>query len=218
MYVFPHTNKCWQRTYPCIYLQTTFISNCREVIVIQNSKNPKRQHFFLFFISVSLWSCLLWIILLLLSPMIQQSIQTVFQQQYRGKNEKWTLMKLLSWMSLSALYWSHSTCCWFWWKEIFSLRLYWYTLNEIMLQEKNWLKQWDSQTLWSQPGFTMLGQSPVPIGTELKCRRTRKIKNHKLPLEDFNILSISVCWYTPLLNWINLLLFSFSRVLNETLN
>lgn len=151
-------------------------------------------------------------------PMIQQSIQTVFQQQYRGKNEKWTLMKLLSWMSLSALYWSHSTCCWLWWKEIFSFRLYWYTLNEIVLQEKNWSKQWDSQTLWSQPGFTMLGQSPMPIGTELKCRCTRKIKNHKLSLKDFNILSISVCWYTPLLHWTNLLLFSFSRVLNETLN
>lgn len=31
-------------------------------VFYQNSKNPKRQ-FFLFFISVSLWSCLLWTIL-----------------------------------------------------------------------------------------------------------------------------------------------------------
>lgn len=91
-YVFLHTNKCWQRTYPCLYLQTAFISKCREVIVIQNSKNPERQHFFLFFISVSLWSCLLWIILCsYFPPWYSKASRQYFSSSTveRMRNELW---------------------------------------------------------------------------------------------------------------------------------
>lgn len=62
MYVyFHHTNKCRQKIYLCLYLQTTDINKCKVVIAIQSSEKPQRLNFSVLYLS-RLWSCLLWII------------------------------------------------------------------------------------------------------------------------------------------------------------
>lgn len=70
-----------------IYLTDGFTYKCKLLIAIQNSKQPK-TNFSALYISETVKLLALNHILLQLSPMIQQSSQTIFQQQDCGRNEK----------------------------------------------------------------------------------------------------------------------------------
>lgn len=109
-------------------------ANVEKWLLFRIVKIPKDNIPFLFFISVSLWSCLLWIILCCYFPPWYSKVSRPYFSSStveRMRNELWwsCCHGCLSPLSIGVIPPAADTGE----KKIFSFRLYWFTLNEMLL-------------------------------------------------------------------------------------